>query len=154
MICSTEEFKLSCSVILQAVSSSLSSSQNDLLEMFVESKYLYLAVTNKESYVKVKVCSCEDNDFHATVNATVFLQLMSKISSASVEFAFNDQSLLVNANGHYKIPLIYVDGEIATLETINLSNIIENFDVKNSILDSLSKYNSKQLSVGILNNAV
>lgn len=122
--------------------------------MFVESKYLYLAVTNKESYVKVKVCSCEDNDFHATVNATVFLQLMSKISSASVEFAFNDQSLLVNANGHYKIPLIYVDGEIATLETINLSNIIENFDVKNSILDSLSKYNSKQLSVGILNNAV
>ena len=90
MICSSEEFKISCSIILQAVTSSLSGQQNDLLEMFVESEHLYLAVTNKESYVKVKVCSCEDRNFHATVNAGVFLQLMSKISSDTVEFVFSD----------------------------------------------------------------
>lgn len=150
MIILTEDIKKICNKILFAIDSQNSSQITESLEMYTNSNYLYMCVTNREYFVKVKLNVYDSYDFHATISADTFLKLISKTTSNNVELECTDKCLIVKADGKYKIPLIYdINGNLLTLPTINIDQQSMNFDISGDIISSIPKYrykfNNKQL---------
>ena len=146
MICRIEDLKKVSSILLTAVDSSEISKITDNLELKVENEILNLSVTNGEYYVRSKLPIYEDIDFHATVNANIFLKLLTKITTETVEFKIEENSLTIIGNREYKIPLIYDGEDMLTLPEITINNVTTTFDVKSDVLKSILHYNSKELS--------
>lgn len=146
MIIQTKTFQESCKKILEAVDTNSTSIVNETLELEANGKVLNLNVTNKEYYVSVKMPLDVEVNLHAVVNAQLFLNLISKVTTGSLELTTGDNVLMVKANGNYKIPLIYDEDKIVRLPKINIDNITNVFSIKNSILQSILKYNTKELS--------
>lgn len=148
MILRIEDLKEVCSKILSAVDSSELSVLTETLELKTENKILYLSVTNREYYVKVKLELEEEVDFHATVNANLFLKLISQTTTETVEINVVDTTLVVKGNGVYKLPLIYNDDKLLELPTIDIENETAKFDINGDVLVSILTYNSKEISKG------
>lgn len=146
MICRIEDLKKISSILLTAVDSSDISKITDNLELNVENKILNLSVTNGEYYVRSRLPIFNDISFHATVNASIFLKLITKITTETVEFKIDNNSLIVIGNGEYKIPLIYDDEKMLTLPEIVINNVTSEFDIDSSILKSILQYNSRELN--------
>lgn len=146
MICRIEDLKKISTILLTAVDSSDISKLTDNLELKVENEILNLSVTNGEYYVRTKLPIYEDIQFHATVNASVFLKLLTKVTTETVEFEIKGNNLLVKANGEYKIPLIFDGTQMLTLPEIVISNVTSSFNIKSDILKSILQYNSKELN--------
>jgi DNA polymerase III sliding clamp (beta) subunit (PCNA family) len=145
MIIQTKAFQESCKKILDAVDSNSNSIINETLELEASGSVLNLNVTNKEYYVSVKVPLDVEVNLHAVVNAQLFLNLISKITTGTLEIDTGNNALIVKANGNYKIPLIFEEGSIVSLPKINIENVTNTFTIKNSIIQSILKYNSKEL---------
>lgn len=148
MILRIEELKDACSKILGAVDSNALSTITETLELYTKEQVLYLNVTNKEYFAQVKIPIGESVDFRATVNANLFLRLISQITSESIELNVKDNNLYLRGNGKYKLPLIYDGEELLTLPEITISNVTTSFPIKSSILHSIITYNSKEISKG------
>ena len=154
MIFRIDELKDVCGVILAAVDSSIDSVINETIELKVENNQFTLNVTNREYYVKVKLGISSEEEFHATVNANLFLKLISKITTDTVELKIDDTNLIVIGNGRYKIPMIYDGVNLLTLPEISILNATVNFPIKSTVLKSINKYNTKQLSTGTIVNPI
>lgn len=155
MIFRVDELKDTCNIILSAVDTSGSSVINELLELKVENNIFVMCVTNKEYYVEVKICPSDaDINFHATVNASIFLKLISKITTDTIELKTEDNTLVIVGNGTYKLPIIYDGESVLSLPKIIINNVTINFPIDGDILFSINKYNTKQLSIGYMNKPV
>lgn len=145
MIFRIDEFKNVCSTILSAIDSSVGTVINETLELKVEDNSFIMAVTNREYYVKYKIeIPSVDEDFHATVNANIFLKLISKITTDTVELKTEGNSLIINGNGSYKLPMIFDGVNLLELPVIDILNPTINFPMDGNILLNISKYNLKQ----------
>jgi len=142
----TEQFRAICSDILCAVDTSPLSEIADNLQIEAEGNILKLSVTNKEYFVSTSI-TVEGNfdSFFATVNATQFLRLVSKLTAEYIDFSIVDGALVVKSNGEYKFPLIYEGNEILRLPKISLSNVTSSFTLNSDVLLSVMKYNGKEL---------
>lgn len=154
MILRTEDIKSLCAKISTAIDTADVVSMTDILQLKSDGSYLYLSITNKEYYVKAKLSLSENIDFHATVSATLFLKLISSITTETIEFDINDNTLMVKGNGTYKFPLIYDGDKILELPVIDIGNPTVNIDIMNNILQSILTYNSKELTKGVAANIV
>ena len=150
----TEELNDICSKILFAVDNSGLSEITETLELVLSNKELYLQVTNREYFIKVKLSTNIDGDFHATVNAELFLKLISKITTELVTLEVSDKCLLITGNGKYKLPLVYDGSELLKLPEITINNVTNTFDIDGTVLDSIYTYNSKQLIGKVITNPV
>ena len=148
MILRIEDLKDVCSKILSAVDSSELSILTETLELKTENDVLYMSVTNREYYVRVKLDLGEKIDFHATVNANLFLKLISQTTTETVELTIDNNTLIVKGNGVYKLPLIYDDTKLLELPLIEINNVTSQFDIEGDILVSILNYNSKEISKG------
>lgn len=148
MILRIEDLKDVCSKILSAVDSSELSTLTETLELKTSGKCLYMSVTNREYYVRVKLELEEEIIFHATVNANLFLKLIAQTTTETVEITIDSNALIVKGNGTYKLPLIYNDGKLLELPTIDISNITSDFTVEGDVLTSILTYNSKEIAKG------
>lgn len=148
MILRIEDLKEVCSKILSAVDSSEVSVLTETLELKTEGKVLYLSVTNKEYYVRIKLDLEEEVEFHATVNANIFLKLISQTTTETVEIVIDNTSLVVKGNGVYKLPLIYDNNKLLELPQIIINNTTSEFDIEGETLISILTYNSKEISKG------
>lgn len=146
MIIRSEELKKICSKILMAVDSNNTSIFTETLSLYTSGKYLYLAVTNREYFVKIRLDIQEEVEFNATVSAELFLKLISKITLETVEFTIKDNFLLVKSNGSYKLSMIYDGDKLLELPEINIDNVTSTFNVDSAILSSISNYNSRELA--------
>lgn len=154
MIIRIEDLKDVCQTILTAVDSNELSIITETLELKVENNILYMNVTNREYYAQVKLKMENEEDFHATVNANLFLKLVSQITTDTVELSISNNCLVIKANGTYKLPLIYEDDKLLELPKITINNVTTEFDVDGNILVSILNYNSKQLNIGIASKPV
>ena len=154
MIIKTEDLKKVTDNILPAVDTTGVSNVTDNLEMYVESGTLYICVTNNEYYVKSKLELGYEEPFHATVNATLFLKLISQITTEDIELTTDENALHIKANGVYKLPLIYYGEELLVLPKIEIENPTCNMSIKTEVLNSILKYNSKELTKGIISRPV
>lgn len=151
LILNTQQIKDVCSKILFAVDSEEKSFVTEVLEMYTEGSNLFLQVTNREYFVRVKMES-PAVEFHATLNARVFLKLISQITTDTVEFELNDSVLYIKGNGSYKLPLVMSDDKIFEIPTITINNVTYSTNMNYSILDSILQYNSKELKKDIIVN--
>ena len=134
MILRTDDIKNLCAKISFAIDNADVVALTDILQLKTEGTYLYLSITNKEYYVKAKLDLSENINFHATVSATLFLKLISNITTETIEFNINDNTLIVKGNGIYKFPLIYDGDKILELPIIEINNPTANIEISNSIL--------------------
>jgi len=154
MIIRTELLQDSCAKILNAVDSNVLSAVTETLEIKAANNVFVMAVTNREYFVEIKMDIEVPDEFHATVNANLFLKLIAKVTSETIELTTNGNSLHIKCNGDYKIPLIY-DGEgLMELPRINIENVTESIDVDSSVLRSIVNYNSKELQKGTISKPI
>lgn len=144
MIIKTKAFQESCKKILDAVGNTAAVA-NETLELEAHGQILYLNVTNKEYYVTVKMPLDTDAEIHAVVNAHLFLNLINKTTTNTIEITTTATVLMVKANGSYKIPMIFERDKLVDMPKIIIDNITNNFVIKNSILQSILRYNSKEM---------
>ena len=107
MIIRTELLQESCAQILNAVDSNVLSAITETLEIEVKDNLFKMAVTNREYFVSIEINIESKETLHATVNANLFLRLVSKITSETIELTTDTNILYVKCNGNYKLPLIY-----------------------------------------------
>lgn len=154
MIIRTEILQESCAKILNAVDSNVLSAVTETLEIKTENKQLSMSVTNREYFVKILFGDNIEDEIHATVNANLFLKLISKVTSETIEIYTDEKSLYVKCNGDYKLPLIYDGDKLVELPVINIENVSETFDVDSTILHSIVNYNSKELGKGSISKPI
>lgn len=152
MIINTKKFKECCSKILAATDTSEISTLTETLELKVTGQILYLNVTNREYYVSVKfpIDHDEDEGFHATVNASTFLKLINQTTTEDIILTIKDNALNVDANGSYKLPLIYDNDKLLELPEIVINNKTVEMGIDSDILTSILQYNSKELNKGTI----
>lgn len=150
MIIRIEKLQNACKNILTAVDSNTLSVITETLELVTVDNYLYMNVTNREYFAQVKIDIGEVVDFHATVNATLFLKLISQITTDTVELNIKDNYVVVVANGTYKIPLIFDGDKLLELPEIEIKNVTNEFEIDSEILTSILQYNSKELLKGTI----
>ena len=149
MILRIDALKEICSKILTAVDDSELSLVTETLQLKTVGNELRLAVTNKEYYAEVKMELTGDvEDFHATVNAKLFLKLISQITTETISFTLADNSLVIKGNGTYKLPLIFEGDALLELPKIEIGNPTVNMNIDSSVLLSILQYNSKEISKG------
>lgn len=148
LIIRIEEIQQACSKILAAVDSNTLSVLTETLQLKTENKKLLIRVTNREYLAEVKIDISENVDFVATVNANLFLKLVSQITTDTIELSVVNSSLVLRGNGTYKLPLIFDGDKLLEIPEITIANPTIEFDIDSSTLLSLIQYNSKELTKG------
>ena len=153
MILKTEKLKDASTKILSAIDSDSSYDISaTVIDLHTEDSYLLMSVTNKEYYVSDRIELETQEDFHAVVDGKTFLNLISKITSPTIEFKVDDKVLYIKANGNYKIPLVYDDNGLIKVNKITIDEVTNEFKIKNTILKNILKFNSKEIQKkGIVN---
>lgn len=146
IINSTKEFKDVCKTILLAIDNDTDPTRiNETLELVNRDGWLTLSVTNREYFVSVKLPLQCDEDFRATVNAVLFLKLIFQLTTDTLELDISDNSLVIKADGVYKLPMIFNGAELLELPRIVLNNVTTQMNIPSSILGSILQYNTKEL---------
>ena len=150
MILNTKKFVDACKTILTAIDNKNISLYSETLELKASKSELKMNVTNREYYVTVKFSLPEElkDDFAAAVNAELFLKLISKITSPTIEISKEDNNLKIKGNGSYKLPIIFNNDTMLELPKIEITNVTNTFKINNDILQSILLYNSKELQRG------
>lgn len=144
MIIKTEEFKATCANILLAVDNNAAN-----LELFTNNNALYLNVTNREYYCSCKFMLESTEDFHAVVDASLFLNLIAGITAPTFDLTIKDNTVVVKVGkSNYKLAMIYENENIMTLPVIKLGNKTVEMMISNDILKSILNINSKEILKG------
>ena len=154
MILRREDLQQHCSVILQALDANALAVITETLELKTEGTMLYMNITNREYFAQVKLDIGEQINFHATVNANLFLKLVAQITTDTIELNVIDNSLILKGNGTYKLPLIFEGENLLALPEIKINNVTSEFNVDSAILLSILQYNSKELNKGTITKPV
>lgn len=154
LVIRTDIFKDVCSKILTAVDGTELSIVTETLELQTVENMLIMSVTNREYFAEVKLEMADTYDFHATVNASLFLKLVSQITTEEIQLNVVDNTLVVRGNGTYKLPLIFDGEELLSLPRIDIGNETSKFSIKADILNSILTYNSKELSKGVISKPI
>ena len=152
MILETKGFKQACAKILSAIDTSGGTEIMELVELSTVGDILYLNVTNNEYYVSVLFNLNQPEEFHATVNASLFLKLISQITTEELELNLKDTHIQIKANGTYKVPLIYCNDKMMSLDRIDILNPTVEMPMDTEILRSILSYNVKELQKGVISN--
>lgn len=142
----SESFKDVCSKILTAVDTSELSTITETLALNCNAGKFTLSVTNREYFVETFFDVEPSIVFEATVNAGLFLKLVSQITTDTIELSTKDNYLLIQGNGTYKLPMIFDGDTLLKLPEINIENVTTNFVITSDILNSIVLYNSKEIS--------
>ena len=154
MVIRIEEIQSACSKILAAVDSNSVSVLTETLQLTTRGKELFLNVTNNEYFAKVKLEMKEPVEFNATVNANLFLKLISQITTETIELSVTETALILKGNGTYNLPLIFDGDKLMELPEIIINNPTTSFSIDSSILQSILQFNSKELSKGIISRPI
>lgn len=156
MLIRTSDFKEICNKILPAVDLSEHSILTDTLQLVSTDEALELNVSNSEYFVNVKMPTAENLNIFATVNASLFLKLVSQMTCEYVEFTADDNALKIVGNGTYNVPMVYnsVGDSILDIPKIKIDNTTSSFEIDSNILLSILNYNSKELNKPIITKPV
>ena len=154
MILKLNDIQDICSKLLFSVDSTNSFIVNETLELYAEKSLLYLSITNREYFVKISIKLNKEETFHATVNANVFLKLISQLTTDTVELTTEDTTLIIKGNGIYKLPMIYDNDTLLKLPEIVINNTTASFNINSLVLSNILNYNSKELNKDIVFNPV
>lgn len=150
LILKTKDFQDVVKTILFAIDSKDVSLFTETLELKANGTNLDLNVTNREYFVTRKFTLDKAEIFNAAVNARLFLNLISKLTTDTIEIIQEDNNIKVKANGDYKLPMIYNNDKLLELPTIEINNVTNEMNINSTILHSITNYNSKELLRGVI----
>ena len=81
---------------------------------------LVLCTTDKSNDLKVIIDKVAGDEFDVTIQLETFAKLISKVTSDSVELSVDNDILVVNANGEYKIPLVSDEEGLVSFPDFNV----------------------------------
>jgi hypothetical protein len=85
-------------------------------------------------------------DFHAVVDASLFLSLISGITTETFDISVNASHIVVKAGkSSYKLAMIFENEKLMQLPTITIENKTVEMQISNDILSSILNINSKEL---------
>ena len=145
MILKTKNFQEAANKILVAVGLDKASAN---LELAAKDTALYLRVTNREYYVAVKFDLENPTEFRAVVDANLFLNLISGISTEEFELEIKDTVVVVKAGkSSYKLAMIYENDQLMKLPVIKLDpeQVTVSMNISNDILMSILNVNSREV---------
>lgn len=148
MILEVKEFQRACKCILEAVDTSNTEADSSKLELRASNGVLSLNVTNQEYFVSVNTVAPVDANFVAVVRAKLFLPLIAKITTETIDISVQGQSLVIKGNGSYKLPMIYDNDVLSELKPITIENKTTEFTISSDTLLKILKYNGKQIAAG------
>lgn len=152
MILKTEDFRNACKLILAAIDSKEATLFTETLELKTvkadPGAILKLNVTNREYFVTIEFPLSEYEAMDAAVNASVFLRLISKLTTDTIEIAKEKTYIKLKGNGDYKLPIIFNNDKMVELPTIEIENVTNTMNINSDILHSIAQYNSKELQRG------
>lgn len=88
-----------------------------------------------------------DEKFNCTISAELFLDLIPKITSETLEFEVKDEFLLVTGSGSYKFPALLTDNNLSAFVDLKIDSITSSWSVDGNILNSIYVNNSKQIQL-------
>lgn len=142
MIIQTEQFKDVASTILLALDNTTAN-----LELKAKDHKLYLSVTNREYYVSKWFEIESDEEFRAVVEAKLFLDLVSQITTETFELVVSENVLSLKAGkSNYKLAMIYDNDHLVELPIIKIDNKTVEMNISNDILKSILTVNSREIS--------
>ena len=145
MILKTKNFQEAANKILVAVGLDRTAAN---LELAAKDTALYLRVTNREYYVAVKFDLETPTEFRAVVDANLFLNLISGISTEEFELKINETNVVVKAGkSSYKLAMIYENDQLMKLPIIKLDKeqVTVDMPIANDILMSILNVNGKEI---------
>lgn len=149
MILQVEKFQEACKYIAGAVDTD-SALKNlafvDAVELVANGKELNLNVANGEYFVTVTLPLEDESSMRAVVDAKLFLALISKITTKTVELNTVDNALVVKANGTYKFPLKFDVDSMINLPRIEINNPTSTFVVNGDTLVSILDNNTREVN--------
>ena len=145
MILKTKNFQEAANKILVAVGLDRAAAN---LELAAKDTALYLRVTNREWYTAIKFELEAPTEFRAVVDANLFLNLISGISTEEFELDIKDTFVVVRAGkSSYKLAMIYENDQLMKLPIIKLDpdQITVNMAIAQDILMSILNVNSREV---------
>ena len=145
MILKTKNFQEAANKILLAVGVDRAAAN---LELAARDTKLYLRVTNREYYCAVAFDLENPTEFRAVVDANLFLNLISGISTEEFELEIKDTVVVVKAGrSSYKLAMIYENDQLMKLPIIKLDpeQITVSMTISNDILMSILNVNSREV---------
>lgn len=145
MILKTKNFQEAANKILMAVGVDKAAAN---LELAAKDTALYLRVTNREYYCAVKFELETPTEFRAVVDANLFLNLISGISTEEFELKINETNVVVKAGkSSYKLAMIYENDKLMKLPIIKLDKeqVTVDMSISNDILMSILNVNGKEI---------
>ena len=145
MILKTKTFQEAANKILVAVGLDRAATN---LELAAKDATLYLRVTNREYYAAVKFELSEPAEFRAVVDANLFLNLVSGISTETFELEITNNYVVVKAGkSSYKVAMIYENDQLMKLPVIKLSadQVTVNMPISSDILMSILNVNGREI---------
>lgn len=145
MIIKTKDLQAVCKNVLSAIDTSISNEITEVVELKSLEDSLTISITNNEYYVSSIIKTTSVENLLATVNAKIFLGLVSKITTEDIELSVvDDKVLVVKGNGTYKLPFVFNNDALVRVRPIDIENVTCEFDLNSNILKSINKYNSKE----------
>jgi DNA polymerase III sliding clamp (beta) subunit (PCNA family) len=145
MILKTKAFQDVANKILVAVGIDKTAAN---LELAAKDTKLYLRVTNREWYCAAGFDLETPTEFRAVVDANLFLNLISGISTEEFELTINDTNVVVKAGkSSYKLAMIYENESLMKLPVIKLDpeQVTVSMSVAQDILMSILNVNGKEI---------
>jgi hypothetical protein len=145
MILKTKNFQEAANKILLAVGVDKAAAN---LELAARDTKLYLRVTNREWYCAVAFDLETPTEFRAVVDANLFLNLISGISTEEFELEIKDTVVVVKAGrSSYKLAMIYENDQLMKLPIIKLDpeQVTVSMNISNDILMSILNVNSREV---------
>ena len=155
MVLTTEKLQDVCKKILDAVDTNSALLVSSSLELKTVGNKLYLNVTNKEYYVSISIdLEGEVEEFRAVVDATLFLNLIAKITTENIELSIVNESLTIKGNGTYKLPMITDTNGIIEVPKITIENVTNEFVMSNENLQNILNFNTKEVIKNVVSRPV
>lgn len=143
MIIKTKDFQEAANKILFAADLDKNAAN---LELKAKDNFLYLNVTNREFYVSIKFPLETTEEFHAVIDASLFLNLISGITTDTFSLTLHTNHIKVTAGkSSYKLAMIFENDQLMALPVISIQNPTVEMPIEKDILMSILNVNSKEL---------
>lgn len=154
MILRTEEFQKDCNILSLALENNSLLQDAGILELEVEGTNLIMKMNNVEHYEELSIPLASHEEFNASIEGSLFLNLINKVTSETVELKVDSTSLIILGNGTYNLPLIFNDKNMFKVKKLEADIINTTFTLSTEILSSINYYNNKELVRGTANTPV
>ena len=102
---------------------------SNLIEFNSDGTILKIKMSNGEYEIIYKIDS--DEKFNCTISSELFLDLIPRITSETLEFEVKDEYLLVNGSGTYKFPAILTSDKLSAFNDLKIDLVTNTYTLQN-----------------------